>query len=284
MKPIYENIEVGMNSSLKIATYVHSDTCELTSWHVHPEYELVYVKNGKGTLRIDSKTLAYDDGTLIFLGPNIPHADFGNKDYRDNLEVVIQFRKDFVEEKLGVFQEFKAISKLIQRSGSALLYGNETKEQLSVSFERFGKLNNTEQLINVLAILEKLSKSTDFHAILGNTKLSNFKNDEIKRLELVFEYVNENYGDTIGSKVLADHVGLTTNSFCRFFKKMTHQSFIQFVNEFRIRKAKELLDENMQSIAEVMYNCGYNDPSYFTRQFKKYLGQTPTAYLAKISA
>ncbi|MGB5822125.1 MAG: AraC family transcriptional regulator [Saonia sp.] len=278
MKPIYENIDVGINTSLKIATYVHGDACELTNWHIHPEYELVYIKNGKGTLRIDTRTLSYNDGALLLLGSNIPHADFGNKDYKDNLEVVIQFRKDFVEEKLKVFQEFKGIAELIQRSKKVLVFNNEIKRKLSDHFESFDKLNDSAKLINLLAILENLSETSDYESILGSGKLSKYKTNDIDRLEGIFEYVNENFGDHIDAKGLAKHIGLTTNSFCRFFKKMTDQTFIQFLNEFRIRKAIELFDENLFSVSEVMYRCGYNDASYFAKQFKKYQGFAPSYY------
>lgn len=281
MKPIYENIDVGINTSLKIATYIHGDSCELANWHIHPEYELVYIKNGNGTLRIDTRTLSYVDGALLFLGPNIPHADFGNKENTDNLEVVIQFRKDFVEEKLTVFHEFKGINRLMQRSKKALLFGKEVKHQLSDHFEGFGGLNDTAKLINLLSILEKLSETPHYHTVLGSAKLSDVKIDDIDRLERIFEYVNDNFSDHISSRKLAKHVGLTTNSFCRFFKKMTRRSFIQFVNEFRTRKATELFNENILSVSEVMYRCGYNDASYFTKQFKKYQGNTPSTYLVR---
>ena len=114
MNPIYENIGVAINTSLKVATYTHSKTCPTANWHIHPEYELVYVRNGAGKLRIDSTTTAYSDGVLLFIGPNIPHADFGNKEFRNNFEVVIQFTRTFVEEKLAVFPEFRKLKKLIQ--------------------------------------------------------------------------------------------------------------------------------------------------------------------------
>ena len=68
---------------------------------------------------------------------------------------------------------------------------------------------------------------------------------------------------------MAEIVGLTTNSFCRFFKKVNQKSFVQFVNEFRINKAIEMMNLNYSSIFETMYACGFNDPSFFNRQLKK---------------
>lgn len=281
MQPIYENIAVAIDSSLKIATYHHGETCKLSNWHIHPEYELVYVKNGSGTIRIGNKTERYSNGILIFLGPNIPHIDFGNKDCPDNLEVVIQFGRELIEEKLTVFPEFKNIKNLMHRSKSVLLFENDIRKDLSMQFEKFDGLNQAQRLILFIAILEKLSECDTYRSILDPSSLQSFKTSDVKRLETIFEYVNESYDGTLTAGQMASHLGLTTNSFCRLFKRMTNKTFIQFVNEFRIRKATELFNETSLSVSEVMYQCGFNDASYFTKQFKKYQGVTPSSHLAE---
>lgn len=281
MKPIFENIDVAIDSSLKIETYTHGQSCELANWHIHPEYEMVYVKNGSGTLQIDGRTLTYDNGVLLFLGPNIPHADFGNKDYNDNLEVVIQFGKEFLDEKLGVFPEFKGIKKLIQDSRGVILFDQKIKRRLEQDFEGLQEIGNTQKLIRFIDILEKLSVHDNYTLILGRKPMNYFKSQDVERLEHVFEYVNENYAEKISIVLLASLVQLTPNSFCRFFKKMTNQPFVQFLNEFRTRKAMEFFDQTKLSVSEVMYKCGFNDPSYFTRQFKKHQGDIPSFFVSK---
>lgn len=283
MIPIYENINVAINTSFKVATYSHSNKCATTNWHIHPEYELVYVKNGSGKLRIDSRTMPYTNGVLLFLGPNIPHVDFGNKEFNDNYEVVIQFKKNFVEEKLAVFSEFRKFKKLIQTSNRGMVFDSTIKNELIQVFEEFRSLNDLKKLINLIVILEKLSTTDQYKTILLEKNLTSHKAADVNRLELIFRFVNENYKERISIKKLALKIGLTSNSFCRFFKKMTHQTFSQFVNEFRIRKAIEIFNENQISISEVMYMCGFSDPSYFTKQFKKYQGTTPTSYMQQNS-
>jgi len=281
MKPIFENIDVAIDSSLKIETYTHGQSCGLTNWHIHPEYEMVYVKNGSGTLQIDGKTLTYENGVLLFLGPNIPHADFGNKEYTDNLEVVIQFGKEFLDEKLSVFPEFKRIKKLVQDSKSVILFDLKIKKRLEEDFEGLQEMGNTQKLIRFIDILEKLSVHDHYTLILGRKTLNSFKSQDVERLEYVFEYVNENYSEKISIVLLSSLVRLTPNSFCRFFKRMTNQTFVQFLNEFRTRKAMELFDQTKLSVSEVMYKCGFNDPSYFTRQFRKHQGDTPSFFASK---
>lgn len=274
-----EAINVNVNSSLKVESYNASTNCESAGWHIHPEFELVYVKNGSGLLNIGSKKKKYDNGVLVFLGGNIPHADFGNKDHEDSLEVVIQFKKEFLDEKLKVFPELKRIKQLIEKSRQVLIFDQESKNELWSSFKNFEHMDNQGKLINLLSILDHLSKNATYENLFDTISLSNYKKDEIWRLEQTFEYVNTNYHKNISVTEISKKLGFTPNSFCRFFKKMTSQTFISFVNEFRIGKALEFFNENNTVIAEVMYKSGFNDPSYFTRQFKKYQNTTPSSYL-----
>lgn len=283
MKPLYENINVAINSSIKVVTYTLTESCETINWHVHPEYELVYIKNGTGLLQIGTKAVPYTDGALLFLGPNIQHTDFGNKIYKDNLEVVIQFGKEFVHEKLSVFPEFNSIKRLIKNSERVLIFNDEVKNQLSENFETFETLNTAQKLINLMWIFEKLSSTSNNKKILDHTPIITHKSSDVYRLEVIFDFVNSHYSEKISLSTLADQVGLTTNSLCRFFKKMTQKSIMEFVAEYRIRKAVELFNLNTaSSISEVMYKCGYNDASYFTKQFKKHQGTSPSKYLESI--
>jgi len=279
MKPIYENIDLDRNSSLKVATYDIQSDCEQANWHIHPEYEIVYIKNGSGVLRIANRTIPYSDGALVFLGPNIPHWSFGNHEYTTNIETVIQFGETFVTDKLSSFPEFNKIIRLTQRATAIVIFNKETRLACASLFEGFREQSNTMKLIHTLAILEELSKTTSYRTVLTKSNDHQYKTAEVDRLQIIFEYVNQHFSEAISTEILAKKLGLTPNSFCRFFKKLTNRSFIQFVNEFRIQKASELFNETLLPVSEVMYQCGYNDPSYFTRQFKKHKGYTPSQYI-----
>jgi AraC-like DNA-binding protein len=67
-------------------------------------------------------------------------------------------------------------------------------------------------------------------------------------------------------------------SFCRFFKKNTGKTFIEFLNEFRITHACKLLAESDFSITDICYECGYNNFSHFNSYFKKITGKSPSEY------
>ncbi|MEZ4811779.1 MAG: AraC family transcriptional regulator [Allomuricauda sp.] len=279
MKPMFESINLEANASLTINTYRNEDYCESAGWHIHPEYEMVYVKNGSGLLHIGHKKRTYSNGVLVFLGGNIPHADFGNKDYKDNLEVVIQFKKEFFEKKLAVFPELSNIKDLIKESRHILVFDSRTHQLFGKDFNCFCGLDNQGKLVKFLSILDELSKKGTYESLFDSISLDNFRKDEIQRLEETFNYVNNNYNKNISVSEIASQLGLTPNSFSRFFRKLTSRRFIDFVNEFRTVKAAELFSSANLTITDVMYRSGFNDASYFSRQFKKYQGTTPYNYL-----
>ena len=265
-------------------TYESESTCGTAGWHIHPEYEMVYIKNGSGVLRIGTKSRPYVNGALIFLAGNIPHSDFGNKDKKTNKEVVIQFTKEFVKEKLAIFPELKSIKRFIEMSRYVLIFDNEVKESLGVHFETISQLSNQEKLIRFLSILDHISQTKNYEQLLSTDIEYDFRKRETYRLEEIFEYVNNNYDKKITVKDIALKTGLTANSFSRFFKKMTNRRFIDFVNEFRVRKAVDIMNTDSVTVSEIMYLSGYNNLSYFSKQFIKYQGVTPSEHLKMIKS
>lgn len=71
---------------------------------------------------------------------------------------------------------------------------------------------------------------------------------------------------------------MTTNSFCRFFKKATNKSFTQFLNEIRIRNASRILIQQNIPISEVCYGVGFNSITNFNKQFRQLMNTTPRKY------
>jgi YesN/AraC family two-component response regulator len=67
-------------------------------------------------------------------------------------------------------------------------------------------------------------------------------------------------------------------AFCRYFKKYTKKTFTQFVNEFRIREAIRLIGLGNKSITEISLEVGFNNFSYFNKQFKRVTGKSPSKY------
>lgn len=92
------------------------------------------------------------------------------------------------------------------------------------------------------------------------------------------EYVETHYHSKIHLRDIADHVGLSSSYFSKFFKQRTKVNFSNYLNQERIKKAKELMRNPNLSLNEISYRVGYEDLSYFSIVFQKYEGRTPTRY------
>ena len=76
-------------------------------------------------------------------------------------------------------------------------------------------------------------------------------------------------------------VNISPYYFSKLFKEATGENFIEYLTNIRIDKAKELLEKSDLSMKEICAMCGYSDPNYFSRTFKKNVGLTPTEYKEK---
>lgn len=276
MKPKFEKINLHSNSSVQVSRFNKEEVCGHLHWHLHSEFEIVYIRNGNGIIKIDHTENRYQDGALLCIAPNIPHMGFGNETFEDHSEVVIQFGEDFINHKLRVFPEFSQVNKLLNRAKRGIIFDPSVKKAHAELFEQLPEAPSTKKLLLVMEILDILSKSEAYQTCL-DYDISNGPKDS-ERISLVLNYLNTQYDAEISTRFIAEQVGLTPNSFCRMFKKITKKTFLEFVNEFRIQKASALLERSDKNISEVMYLCGFNDLSYFSKQFKKFNGMTPSAY------
>ncbi len=92
------------------------------------------------------------------------------------------------------------------------------------------------------------------------------------------EYIGKHYMQPLSLDRVAGHVGLSPGRLAHLVKQYTGRTTVDIINGVRIRRAQELLDHTDQGCAEVGYEVGFNDQSYFTRQFRRHTGLTPARY------
>lgn len=94
--------------------------------------------------------------------------------------------------------------------------------------------------------------------------------------------MKENYREKIYISDLAGRVNLNEQYFCRLFKKAIGCSPIEYLNEYRVRQARQLLEKTDLQVMEVCLECGYNNLGNFLREFRKYTGTTPLQYRKQV--
>ena len=95
------------------------------------------------------------------------------------------------------------------------------------------------------------------------------------------KYIREHFSEEISLEEVSQAVNISPFYFSRLFKHETGKNFIEFLNDTRMQKAKEYLVDPMYSIKEICHKCGYSDPNYFSRIFRKYEGISPSEWRSK---
>ena len=103
---------------------------------------------------------------------------------------------------------------------------------------------------------------------------------EAQRIALkVMAYIHINYAEPISRSDMATYVGLSERHLTRCFHQETGMTPITYLNRFRVRQAKVLLDAGNKGITEIAVEVGFSSSSYFTRVFREEVGVSPRIYL-----
>jgi YesN/AraC family two-component response regulator len=101
------------------------------------------------------------------------------------------------------------------------------------------------------------------------------------RLQIVFDYIENNYQNDITSLDMANLIHLSYSYFSRLFKKIMKRSFSDYLNYVRILKAEKLLTTSDLNITEIAMAVGFTTSSYFIQQFKQYKEISPKQFQLK---
>ncbi|MFN0122902.1 MAG: helix-turn-helix domain-containing protein [Blastocatellia bacterium] len=112
----------------------------------------------------------------------------------------------------------------------------------------------------------------------GTVESFNRRQHAIEQLAPLFDWLETHFGEPISVSTAAGIVRMSESHFMRFFKQVTGQSFISYLNHFRIAKAEELLTKTNLTVSEVSQATGFCDQSYFGMIFRKVTGSSPLRY------
>lgn len=281
MKLVVKNSEKPLNKKIFIEN--REVPCLDASWHYHLEYELLYISKSSGIRFVGDSVSPFLPGDLVLVGPYLPHLWRNDASYyienKDQFvkTIVTKFRKDFIGENTFDSPEFIEISKMLDESKYGVVFGGKTSSKMHDELIDIVNLKPVEQSIKLLDLLHRLSIAKD-KKLLSSSDMRQFTSDNSQRIDNVIKYISDNYASYIGLNDVADVACMTTNSFCRFFKRMTNKSFTQFLNEVRIKNASRLLIQGDMPVSEVCYVVGYNSITNFNKQFKQIMGSTPNSY------
>jgi len=256
-----------------------ADDANKHQWHVHHCYELIYISGGRGKRHIGQSISYYEDGDLIFLGPNLPHHSFRAGLQKDDaFEVVIQMEKHFLGRGFFHTPEMEIVRKLLKRSRSGLAFLGETKQKAGQLLESMVEMAPFRRLITLLEVLNLIARSEEYIDFNGRGISLEVKTMDHERTDAIYQFVQNRFQLPISLEEAAREVNMAVPSFCRYFKKMTNRTFTNFVNEFRVSYACKLLNDENYNISSISQDCGFNNLSHFNKKFREFTGQSPSDY------
>ena len=107
------------------------------------------------------------------------------------------------------------------------------------------------------------------------------KNQDCNIMEQIKRYIEKNLGQDISLNIVAKRFFLNASYLSQLFKKNTGTNYSVYVNQLRMEKAKHLLEDDNLLISDISDLVGYGDWRYFSQNFKKHTGMTPSEYRAK---
>jgi len=261
-------------------TFHHIDLRETTvPWHWHEALEFGYVVEGRIKVSTTTRTVTLEKGEAYFTNSNVLTT-------MENIENCVLdshlFHPVFLSGHFKSVFETKYLNPVIQNRDIDLLYFRPETDAQRKLLGKLQMLSNLQTKPNMefqtrnllseiwLFLLNVIQETKDD---AHNTAA---KNQD--RILAMMAFIQENYAEKLTLEQIADAASVSTRECLRCFRESIRQSPMDYLIEYRIQVAKQLLGTTSLSITEIALRCGFNSNSYFTKMFHRSCNKTPNAY------
>lgn len=253
----------------------------------HDFWELVYADKGDITVFSDEKTLLLKQGNIIFHSPNEWHGLHADNNVAVNL-VVVSFEcnspaMNFFREKiLTVGQEQKTIiSKIISEYTNAFQTALNNPYTTSIIRKKTPVLG-AEQLLR--QYISELLISFIRHSTPTLSRSQTSINRESALVNTIINYMIDHISNNITISDIVKYSGSNKTTISRAFHNSFGMSIMEYFINLKIDMAKKHLREDNYNISQISDILGYSGIHYFSRQFKKVTGMSPSEYTSSIQS
>ncbi len=253
----------------------NKNTKDMPKFHYHDYYEIYYLFSGKLLYLIDDNLFDINSGDIVLVNKNKLHMTKKPETiYGENIKIYIS---DSKVDSLGANSEkFKQCFDFIH-----IVVPQNKKKHIDTLFKKLrAEYKNNDlfssQLVNNY-IYEIL---TNIYNLIFVDKEENFADISTPSNEIntAIRYVYNNYSEKLTLPAVAKLVNMNPSYFSRYFKKIMGITFMDYVNNIRIKNAVSLITDTNMSLTDIAHACGYNNQSYFCRQFQKIIGCSASKY------
>lgn len=249
--------------------------------HCHAEYELNFTEHAAGVRRVvgDSAETIGDYDLVLITGKELEHVWEQHECTSQNIrEITIQFSPDLFADGLLNKKQFSSIRHMLERAQCGLCF---PMPAIMKVYNWIDRLASQEQgfyaVMDFFRIMYELSL---YEArVLSSSSFAKIETfSDSRRVQKVQRYISGHYQEEIRLATMADMVGMTPVSFSRFFRLRTGKTLSDYVIDIRLGFATRLLVDSTRTVAEICYDCGFNNLSNFNRMFKRKKGCSPKEF------
>jgi AraC-like DNA-binding protein len=255
--------------------YCGTEECECGhSWGpaVKDHYKIHYIHSGKGIFKLGDKSYELKSGQCFLICPNA--LAYYQADEQDPWSYYwIAFNGINAQSYLRR-ANLTLDNPVISCNCDALILQCFSQMFEGSKFPNSGDMRLLSSLYLFLGIM--MDQAENNKAL---TKQSNNDNSYINK---AIEWLEVNYSSTVTISEIAEYIGLNRKYFSRIFKREIGMSPQNFLINFRLNKACELMMNNQLSIGEISRSVGYVDQLLFSKIFKKFKGVSPNNYRKNI--
>lgn len=271
--------------ALPLAMYAQKPGCmryQMTC-HWHPEHEIVYVQKGSMEIHLGASEDPYvlNEDDVMFITGGTLHAGNAKDDCHYVCFVFDPARVYPYDMSLGGV--FHKIARGDYRIGPIIKTTDHCLVDICDSLYQI--MREREPGFHFFA---KASLLTFFGTILNkrlyhtNEEFVTYDEKHAVTMKRVLDYIRTHYTQDITLESMADVAHMSPNYFCRYFKRMTGKTPIDYLIEYRVESACYALRTSDLNVTDVAFGCGFNDVSHFVKTFHRVVGITPKAYRVQI--
>ena len=266
-----------------IAEYSDNITVNPVNWHWHDEFEAGIIREGSAVVSVGSQKIKLTKGQGFFINSGMFHAVWSNESEDCILDSIV-FHPRLVGSTVDSVFWQKYVQPIVSNNALTILpltadmpwmqqlISHIDAVYLLCQQKTFGyEFEVREKLSRLLFILNQNYEA--FGPIPSDKKIR-----EEERIKLMLQFIHNNFSEDINADMIAESASISNTEALRCFHSIIGSTPIQYLKEYRIQRAAELLLSTNIKISHIGEKCGFQDMSYFAKTFKKYQGVRPKDY------
>ena len=178
--------------------------------------------------------------------------------------------------------ELQDIKRLFQQAANGISFKAGTQHRVNQQLiALIEEENSFKKMLILLDVLQQLALSNEFVLLDQSQTIAERTIAEQERINPVFAYLVDNFRQQVSLDKAASIANMTTNAFCKYFKKITRKTFMETIIEYRLNYATQQLVQTDKPISEISFESGFGDVSHFYKMFKVKMNLSPLNYRKK---